>query len=189
MATNTKSRVDYEAQQTPYPFEQTTQDPVDPEIFQASFAPWSRRSGYEVTPGPVGIINGGKIVPDEGLVDDVIDIQATRAMLPGAVGADINTGEVQVSAGSLTLTRPAVLAAHIVSVIIDNTGSYAEVVGLGSTTPNQQAARGAAGAAPYIPVDACEIGQILMYSQTPAPILTGEISQVEGLSAESSTLR
>ena len=65
---------------------------------------------------------------------------------------------------------------------MDSSGSISVVAGTGSTSFSDT--RGAAGGAPFIPVDSIELAQIKLTSETSAVISDDEIYQVPGVSIE-----
>ena len=181
MALTQNASVEYEANQAAFPFEAMTQDPVDSRVYNASVSPFSRASGAAPVIVPYGIDTGGAIIPESGGTDDQVDVGAAVVRMAGAAGAD-QDGKVQVAGATLTVARPSTQDYLITSITVDNTGTLAMV--LGTEGAAFDTTRGAAGGPPYIPVDSIEIGQVRYMSQTSAPVAAGEISQVDGLSAE-----
>lgn len=131
---------------------------------------WSGVAGKTPVIRPNGVRSGGAVTPKSG-ANDQVTVAALEANLNGAIqsvaGADVSISR---TAGGGTYQK------H--SIIVNNAGALAAVAGTEggafSTT------RGAAGGPPFIPVDAVEVAQVWLTSDTAAPIQASEIKQVPG---------
>jgi len=171
--------VRYESGQTSYAFEEMT-DSGDQTLFEASFSPLSRVSGFEPVIAPYGLKTGGVITP--GTANDEVDVAALTVVAPGMTGAD-SDGVVTVAADTVSITRGLTTDTHnITSITVDSTGAIVAVSGTDSTAFSET--RGAAGGPPLIPVGSVEIGQVRTTSVTAALVLSTEIYQVPGLHQE-----
>lgn len=178
MAITNNPLLQYESGQAFHPFENLT-DSGDRTTFEASFAPWSGRSGFEALVLPFGLATGGKIKPDAA--NDSIVVEALTAYMAGTTGADTD-GMVSIASTTLALTRSATDPYQIHSVTVDATGALAIVAGTAGTSFSET--RGTAGGPPYIPVDSIEIGQVRLDSVTAAVVLSTEIFDVAGAHQE-----
>lgn len=168
----------YEAGQTAYPFEAMVNS-GDNMTYTASFAPISGAAGFEANVLPYGIKTGGIATPGDSANE--IDISAMTLAAPGMTGADAN-GEVIVAGGTVSITRGSGAGYIVNSVVVDNTGTLAVVVGTESAAFTET--RGAAGGPPYIPEDAIEVCQARV-SDTASSVLTAnEIYRVPNLHRE-----
>ncbi len=118
-----------------------------------------------------GVAGKTPVIRPKSGANDQVTVAALEANLNGAIqsvaGADVSISR---TAGGGTYQK------H--SIIVNNAGALAAVAGTEggafSTT------RGAAGGPPFIPVDAVEVAQIWLTSDTAAPIQASEIKQVPG---------
>jgi hypothetical protein len=149
------------------------------QTFEASFAPWSGRSGFDSEVRPWGLATGGRILPHT--TSDTVTAEAATAYMPTAAGADQN-GLVSVASDDLLIGRASVDTHLITSIVITAAGAYDTVEGSEGTGFSDE--RGAAGGPPLIPVDAVEIGQVRLGSATSAAITASEIVAVVGISVE-----
>ena len=174
---NDNAAIYYESGQTAYPLElATTTDNV---IYSASFAPFSARAGFEAKVMPVGLENGAKITPAAG--NNAIAVGNAAVVMPHVSGADAS-GRVTITGDTLTLTRATSSNTHIVhSIIVTSAGDFDSLAGTQGTAFG---ARGAAGGAPLIPVDAIEVGQVHLVGTVAAPVVANDIKQVAGLHQE-----
>ena len=169
-------KLQYEAGHTFYAMEALT-DSGDHTLWTSNASVWSDQSGFSPTVRPDGLITGGAITPDDGLVNDTVDIAASTCYLAGVSTA--------VVAASIACTRPAGGggATHkIDSICITNLGAYAEVTGTDGGAFSET--RGAAGGPPLITVGYIEVGQVRLDSAVAAVITTDEIFQVIGTHQE-----
>lgn len=173
MPTAENAKLDMEAGQNLVAMVQLS-DSGDHITFSGADDLWSRKSGFTATVLPNGMKTGGVITGT--VTNNDVAVSAGTANLNGAA--------VNVSAdASITITRTAAGGAFQKSaIIVNSSGVYAEVSGTqGSAFSNT---RGATGGPPFIPVDAIEVGQIWMSSNTDAVIAASEIKQVVGVHLE-----
>lgn len=178
MAITSNPLLQYESGQAFHPFEAMT-DSGDATTFEASFAPWSGRSGFEPLVLPFGLATGGAITPDTG--NDSVAYTALTAYMPGTAAAD-SDGLVTVSSGTVAVTRAVTDPYIINSITVDASGAVAVVVGSEGTAFSET--RGAAGGPPLIPVDSIEIGQVRLSTTAAAAVVKTEILQVVGTHTE-----
>lgn len=175
MATSKNGKMYFESGQTFNDFEALT-DSGDHTILTASGSlVFSGKSGYEVDVRPNGVVSGRNMITPHADADKVA-VATFTAYSKGV--------EHTVSAGSVTITRPATAVAKINSITMTDAGVLAEVTGTDAADTTFVTTRGAAGGPPEIPVDSVEIGQIKMVSDTSAVILATEIFQVAGTHLE-----
>ncbi len=93
-------------------------------IFEASFFPWSGRSGFEAQVFPYGIATGGELTAST--TADTVSIGALSAYMPGASAADPD-GMVTVAADDVTITRATTDTHLIRSLVINPDGSLAAI--------------------------------------------------------------
>lgn len=136
---------------------------------------WSNRAGYQPSVRPNGLVTGGVISEAASGSNDVVDYSALTCYLAGVL--------TSVIAGTdLAIARPSVSNFVKYSVCVLANGTISAVKGVeGSAFAD---GRGVAGGAPYIALDAIEIGQVWLSSQTPAAITSDEIKQVVGTHRE-----
>jgi hypothetical protein len=173
---NENALIQYEGGQTPHPLEMMTS--VDNQLFNASFKPFSLREGFEVAVMPLGLVNGGKISPSQ---EDKVSVATALVVMPNLSSAD-SLGQATVTGAELTLARPATDTHIIYSVVVTGAGVFDAIAGGEGTAFSDT--RGDDGGAPYIPVDAIEIGQVRLASQTSGLISASAIYQVPGLHQE-----
>lgn len=177
-----KPIVEYEAGQTPYPFDEMT-DGGDQITFEAAVFPWSDVAGAAPVIAPYGLLTGGVVSP--GALSDDIDVAALTAMMPGAVGADPETGVLSVGAGTVAITRGTVSDPfRINSITVDSTGALAVVPGAEGAAFSEE--YGAAGGPPWIPVGSIQIAQVRTASDDVAVVAWGEIYAVPNIHQERS---
>ena len=178
MAITSNPKLEYESGQAFQPFEAMS-DSGDATTFEASFAPWSGRSGFEATVLPFGLATGGAITPDTG--NDSVAVAALSAYMPGTAAANAD-GLASVSSGTVSVTRASVDTHIINSITVDASGSFAAVQGSEGTSFSET--RGAAGGPPLIPVDSVEIGQVRLSTAAAAVVSSTEIFQVVNVHQE-----
>lgn len=179
MAITDNPKLEYESGQTLQPWEDMT-DAGDATLFEATFAPWSGRAGFEAEVRPWGLATGGKISAGTG--DDNVTVAALTAYMPGAAGA-ASDGLVNVASADVTVTRAAVSDTHLItSITVDASGALVAVDGMGGTAFSEE--RGEAGAPPMIPVDSIEVGQVRLSSTAAAPVNDTDVFQVVGAHQE-----
>lgn len=179
MAITSNPKLEYESGQAFHAFEAMT-DSGDATTFEASFAPWSGRSGFEATVLPFGLATGGAITPDTG-TNDSVAVAALTAYMPGTAAADAD-GLATVSSDTVSVTRASVDTHIINSITVNASGAFAAVQGSEGTAFSET--RGAAGGPPLIPVDSIEIGQVRLSSGTAAEVTSTEIFAVVGVHRE-----
>lgn len=173
MATAENAKLEYEGGQTAFPMAALT-DSGDRTTFTSAADLWSLRSGYAPVVLPNGVRTGGAVVP--GGANNVVTVAAVSANLNGVV--------TSVSAGDVTITRPATAVSKVNSIIINSSGALAAVAGTDGATTAFSETRGAAGGPPLIAVDAIEIAQVRVTSNTAALITAAQIFQVPGIHVE-----
>lgn len=178
MAITDNPKLEYESGQSLNDWETMT-DAGDAALFEATFAPWSGRAGFEAEVRPWGLATGGAI--NAGTGNDSVTVAALTAYMPGAAGAQ-GDGLVNVASGDVTVERAATDTHMITSVTVDATGALAVVAGTEGTAFSE--ARGEAGAPPLIPVDSIEIGQVRVAKSAAAPVNDTEVFQVVGAHQE-----
>ena len=179
MAITSNPKLEYESGQAFHAFEAMT-DSGDATTFEASFAPWSGRSGFEATVLPFGLATGGAIPPDTG-TNNSVAVAALTAYMPGTAAADAD-GLATVASGTVSVTRASVDTHIINSITVNASGAFAAVQGSEGTAFSET--RGAAGGPPLIPVDAVEIGQVRLATAAAAEVSSTEIFQVVGTHQE-----
>lgn len=179
MAITSNPKLEYESGQAYQPFEAMS-DTGDATLFEASFAPWSGRSGFEPEIRPFGLATGGAITPDSG-TNDSVAVAALTAYMPGTAAANAD-GLASVGSGTVAVTR-AVTDTHIInSITVDASGALTAVQGTEGTAFSET--RGAAGGPPLIPIDSVEIGQVRLSAQSAAEVASTEIFAVVGTHTE-----
>jgi hypothetical protein len=175
MATAEQAKLQYEAGQSSTAMTLLTNS-GDETTFTSAATLWSGRSGYAPVVRVNGLLTGGLVTVDNGGANNVVDVAALTCNLAGVV--------TSVSAGSVSITRPATAVAKVNSVTVDSTGTLAMVAGTDSATTAFSETRGAAGGPPLIAVGSIEIAQVRVISDTAAAIAASEIFQVVGLHQE-----
>lgn len=185
MSLLTNARISYEAAQAQQSFAEGTID-TDRLVVSFSSKPWSNVAGYEYVVAPYGLLTGGVVIPAVSTTNDLVDVAALTAMMPGATGASATTGALSVSADTdVAITRGITTDTHcITSITVTTAGAIAAVAGTDGTAFSET--RGATGGPPLIPVGSIEIAQVRTTSVTAAPITSAEIYQVVGQSQERS---
>ena len=174
MPTAANARLDYEASQTLLPMAPLV-DSGDHQTFTSGADLWSQRAGYTPVIRPNGLVTGGLISPTPGQ-NDQVDVAALTAQLHGLVLP------VAGSVG-LPLTRGIGTDTHVInSITVNAAGSLVVLAGEEGTAFTE--ARGAAGGAPFIPVDSIEIGQVRLSSISAAPVQPADIFQKPGIHQE-----
>lgn len=176
--------VKYESGQTVQAFEAIS-DSGDQKVFESSFAPWSRASGFAPVIAPYGVKTGGAITPASS--DDEVDVAAMTVVAPGMSGADSSTGVVSISAAAgIEISRGVTTDTHrITSITVNSSGTIVAVAGVDNTAFSET--RGADGGPPLIPDGSIEVGQVRTTSVTSAAVLSSEIFQVPNTHQERST--
>ena len=178
MAATDNPLLQYESGQQYQPWEKMG-DTGDHQVFEASFAPWSGRAGFDVRVIPYGLATGGQITPHTD--NDKVSVAALTAMLPGSAAANAD-GQVVLAAEELDIARATTDTHKITSIIVSDSGDLQALAGLQGTSFSE--VRGAAGAPPYIPEKAVEIGQVRLSSSDSGVIESVEIFQVVGVHQE-----
>lgn len=175
MATAKDALLQYEAGQNATAMSLLTNS-GDEITFTSAAALWSGRSGYAPVIRPNGLLTGGLVTVDNAGANNVVDVAALTCNLAGVV--------TSVSAGSVSITRPATAVAKINSVTVDSSGALAMVAGTDGADTTFSETRAAAGGPPLIPVGSIELAQVRVTSDTAAPITAAQIFQVVGLHRE-----
>ncbi len=170
------AKLQYEAGQTPYAMEALS-DSGDHKNFTSNASLWSKKSSYAPVVRPDGVVTGGLVTPDDGSVNNVVDISALTCYLAGVL--------TSVNAGELTMTRGAGAPTKYIinSVTVDSGGSLAVVTGTGNAG-GFSTSRGADGGPPYIPAGSIELAQVKFTSEADAVVTDSEIYMVPGTSRE-----
>ncbi len=149
-------------------------DSGDQQIFTVTGGTlFSGHSDRPVSVRPNGITEGSLLLTPNS-ANDTVNVAAFKAWSQGA--------EHEVAAATQTVTRPSSSDYKISSIIMDDTGALGEVEGTEGSSFSET--RGAAGGPPLLAVDAVELGQVRMSSQTAAAIAASEIYQNPGDHAE-----
>ncbi len=178
MAITNNPKLEYESGQSFQDFEEMS-DTGDATTYEASFAPWSGRSGFEAAVLPFGLATGGDITPNTG--SDSVAVAALTAYMPGTAAANAD-GLASVASDTVGVTRASTLTHMINSITVDASGALVAVAGTEGSSFTET--RGAAGGPPLIPVDSVEIGQVRLSSDTAAAVASTEIFQVVGTHTE-----
>lgn len=178
MAITDNPKLEYESGQSFNDWEHLS-DTGDATVFEATFAPWSGRSGFDADVRPWGLATGGHIRAGSG--NDAVTVAPLTAYMPTAAGAQ-SDGVVNVASGDVTIERATTETHRITSITVDNSGDLVAVAGTEGAAFTDE--RGEAGGPPFIPVDSIEIGQVRVNSATAAPVSDTEIFQVVGLHQE-----
>lgn len=178
MAITDNPQLEYESGQTFNDWEDMT-DTGDAMVFEATFAPWSGRSGFDADVRPWGLATGGAIRAGAG--NDTVTVNALTAYMPGAAGAD-SDGLASVASGDVTIERASTSTHMITSITVDASGALVAVGGTEGSAFTE--ARGEAGGPPFIPVDSIEIGQVRVKSADAGPVSDTEVFQVVGAHQE-----
>lgn len=134
---------------------------------------YSGKAGFAPDVRPNGIVTGQRLLSTHAS-NNTVTVAGFTAYSAGTL--------YTVAAGTQTVTRPSTSNYKISSIIMDDSGALDEVEGTEGSSFS--ATRGAAGGPPLIPVDAVELGQVRMSSQTAALIAETEIYQDVGTHAE-----
>ena len=134
---------------------------------------WSSKSGSDPDIRPNGIVDGLRVLSPHADVDKVT-VAGFTAYESGTL--------YEVSAGSVTVTRPSTSTHKISSIVMDETGTLDEIEGTEGSSFSDT--RGASGGPPLIPVDNVEIGQVRMSAQASAVFAAGDIFQDANIHAE-----
>lgn len=173
MPTAENALLQYEAGQNSVAMSALT-DSGDHAVFTSSATLWSRRSGYSPDVRPDGVRTGGVVTAAAAGGNDHVDVSALTAYVQGA--AETNAAETNVA-----ITRPATAVAKVNSITYDkSSGAVVVVAGTDGASSTFSETRGAAGGPPYIPVDAIELAQVRVTSNTAAAIADSEIFSVVG---------
>lgn len=178
MAITENGMLEYESGQAFNDWEEMS-DTGDGQVFEASFAPWSGRSGFETRVRPWGLATGGRVVAGNG--NNSVHVEALTAFMAGAAGAD-SDGLVVAAADDVTVTRAETDSHLVSSIILSASGDLSAVAGTEGTSFTDS--RGAAGGPPLIPVDAIEIAQVRLSSGSAGPVSDTEIFSVPGVHQE-----
>lgn len=178
MAITDNPKLEYESGQTFNDWEHMS-DTGDGMVFEATFAPWSGRAGFDAEVRPWGLATGGVIRAGTG--NDNVTVAALTAYMPTASGAQPD-GLVNVAGADVTIQRATTATHMITSITVDEAGALVAVAGTEGGAFTEQ--RGSAGGPPLIPVDSIEIGQVRVSSDAAAPVSAPEIMQVVGLHQE-----
>lgn len=182
MAITENPRLEYESGQAFNPFEALTEAGINEDgkhVFEASFAPWSGRSGFEALVRPFGLATGGQIRAGTG--NDSVSVSALSAYMPDTAGAD-SDGLVSVAGASVSVVRAAVDTHIINSITVDASGALVAIQGDEGTAFSE--VRDAAGGPPLIPANSIEIGQVRLATVAAGPVSDTQIFQSVGTHQE-----
>lgn len=174
MAITDNPKLEYESGQSFNDWEHLS-DMGDATIFEATFAPWSGRAGFEAEVRPWGLATGGQIRAGAG--NDNVTVAALTAYMPTASGA-ASDGLVHVASADVAIERASTETHVITSITVDNSGALVAVSGTEGATFSEQ--RGEPGGPAFIPVDSIEIGQVRLASGSATPVNDTDIYQVVG---------
>lgn len=178
MAITDNPKLEYESGQTFNDWEDMS-DTGDGMMFEATFAPWSGRAGFDAEVRPWGLATGGQIRAGAG--NDSVTVSALTAYMPGTTGAQ-NDGVVNVASGDVTIERAATDTHMITSITVDSAGELAAIGGTAGVAFSET--RGGAGGPALIPASSIEIGQVRVNGASAAPVSDTEIFQVVGMHQE-----
>lgn len=178
MAITDNPKLEYESGQSFNDWEHMS-DTGDGMLFEATFAPWSARAGFDADVRPWGLATGGAIRAGTG--NDNVTVAALTAYMPTATGAQ-SDGLVNVASDDVAIERAATATHMITSVTVDASGALVAVAGTEGSAFTEQ--RGEAGGPPFIPVDSIEVGQVRVNTADAGPVSDTQIFQVVGLHQE-----
>ena len=178
MAITDNPKLEYESGQTFNDWEHLA-DTGDATVFEATFAPWSGRSGFDAQVRPWGLATGGQIRAGSG--NDSVTVAPLTAYMPTAAGAQ-SDGIVNVASGDVTIERAIAETHRVTSITVDSSGALVAIAGAEGTAYADE--RGEAGGPPFIPVDSVEVGQVRVNKAAAGPVSDTEIFQVVGLHQE-----
>ncbi|MBR2512759.1 MAG: hypothetical protein IKE45_01840 [Halomonas sp.] len=178
MAITENPKLEYESGQSFNDWEHMS-DTGDSVVFEATFAPWSARAGFDAEVRPWGLATGGQVRAGSG--NDNVTVSALSAYMPTAAGAQ-SDGLVNVASGDVAVERATTATHLITSVTVDASGGLVAVAGTEGSAFTEE--RGEAGGPPFIPVDSIEIGQVRLNGADAGPVSDTEIMQVVGLHQE-----
>lgn len=178
MAITENSLLEYESGQAFNDWEELV-DTGDRMVFEASFAPWSGRSGFETTVRPWGVATGGQVTPHTA--NDTVTVAALGAYMPGAAAADAD-GHVSVASTEVVVGRAEIDTHLITSITVTAAGALAAVEGDEGTSFTNE--RGGDGGPPFIPVDSIEVAQVRLSGQSAAVVASTDIFRVVGVHQE-----
>jgi len=144
-------------------------DSGDQLVFTSGDHLWSRRSGYQPTVRPNGVINGLVVSEAASGSNNVVDVSGGKCYLAG-----VET--TVVAAADQTCARAAASSCIIHSITVNASGSVAVVSGTQGAAISET--RAAAGGPPLIPVTSIELGQVRYLSKSAAAVDADEIFQV-----------
>ena len=175
MSSAENAKLQYEGGQNVTPMSALT-DSGDRTVFDSSATLFSRRSGFEPSVKPDGLITGGRVSVAVSATDDVVDVAALTANAAGELKTVSAQTDVTVQRGATTNTH------RITSITVTSAGAVVAVAGTAHTEFSE--VRGASGGPAYIPVGSIEIAQVRLTSIAAAPVESSEIYQVVGLHQE-----
>ncbi|WP_394424745.1 hypothetical protein [Vreelandella stevensii] len=178
MAITENPKLEYESGQSFNDWEHMS-DTGDGRVFEATFAPWSGRAGFDAHVRPWGLATGGQIRAGSG--NNSVTVSALTAYMPTASGAQAD-GLVNVAGDDVSVERAESATHLITSITVTEAGDLAAVAGTEGSAFTEQ--RGAAGGPPLIPADSIEIGQVRLNTAAAAPVSDTELMQVVGLHQE-----
>lgn len=178
MAITDNPKLEYESGQTFNDWEEMS-DTGDGKVFDATFAPWSARAGFDADVRPWGLATGGQIRAGTG--SDNVTVSALTAYMPGIAAAQ-NDGVVNVASGNVAIERAANDTHMITSITVDSAGELVAIAGTEGAGFSEM--RGAAGGPALIPASSIEIGQVRVNDASAAPVSDTEIFQVVGMHQE-----
>ena len=129
-----------------------------------------------------GVVAGGKAAP--GSANDEVDLSKLIAYIEGVNYSDNDGEQPAIAADTVTITRGTSPNEYIINSVIADATGFSVIAGTASTAWDDSG-RGGAGQAPYIPVDAIEVCQVWLNSETSALVSADEIKQVNGKHLES----
>jgi len=142
--------------------------------FTSQATQWSGVTAHLPTVSPDGLATGGAVSANAG--NDAVDVTSLTCYLAGSLTTVAATAAVPVLRG--TATNPV----RTSSVTVTSLGALAVVAGVVGASASTT--RGAAGAAPLIPIGSIEIAQVHLTSDVAAVIAQTEIFAVVGQHVE-----
>lgn len=173
MSTSATAKTEFESGQTAHSYTLMT-DSGDHQVHTVTGGTvYSNKAGYEPTIRPNGIVTGRNLLSTHASTDTV----TVAAFSAYSIGISYD-----VSADTAVMVRPAASKYNVNSVTMDSSGAISVVTGTDGDSFSD--VRGADGAAPYIPEDSVEIGQVKLDSDGAAIITSDEVFQSVGTHTE-----
>ncbi|NLF90198.1 MAG: hypothetical protein GX570_02450 [Corynebacterium marinum] len=165
MASASNAKIQIESGQSLVSWESLA-DAGDHRIFNPTAAILSGVTPPEVRPD--GVVTGVYLL-SPGTDADKVNVAAFSAYSGGVLH--------NVSAATVSISRPATAVAKVCSITMDSSGDLAVEAGTDGSDADFVETRGAAGGPPLIPAGSIELGQVRVTASTPALITAAQILQ------------